>query len=274
MLKNVSFCFALLLFLYSNCVIAQEYDRKIKVKITIKDVLSQTRPQKIIGQTHQISFDTNTRYEFQLRQRVGFEFDIDNQSASGKKFNYQVRFFDHRNSSGIYGGGTPIILPPEEDEDASQPTNTYPFTPQNISLGATQTLGIKNLRLTLSLQNALGSYNSVDFIDKTFSVTTAKLAPVSLTKQYDNTNFTIFSNLLTNEFQIEKPLTKNNSIDNIIMVELYSFQGILLKKSSLQPVQNNGILFYNFINPTLQRGLYIYKITMQGKTYIKKLQKK
>jgi hypothetical protein len=274
--------------MYCLPTIAQEYDHKLHLVITIEDEIIYTRPPQII-QTHTLSInkDEDNELVYTREDLVGFEFSIDNRSESGKTYYYKIGYTP-RQEGGVISLGdedevpsgiiTPVVLPPVEDED-DEDTNTfaspYPYTLQNKSLYLEGLLGYQTLQVTLfhkSEENNI--YNTVDLVSNTFRVILSNEIPVNAAKTEGRIK--LYPNPLDTHLYIEpKKSNKNqNTTNNIATVEVYTMQGILLKKSLIKSTYTERTLLYDFINPSLKRGTYIYKITIDGETYVKMLQKK
>lgn len=272
-------------FIYYIPAIAQNYDHKIKVTITITDEIIPTRPASII-QHHTLSFEEHPNFVFGIDDKVGFEFYIDNQSQSGKTFYYEVGYYP-RNGGNVSSSDTvptgvvaPITLPPvdDEDEDESQdqngPISSYPYTAEGEYLDWESRIGSQLLEVILFVKkDNSNDYMIADQIYNVFQVF-YNVSPANGAKTKDDKNdIIIYPNPIDDHLYIEpkKPI-QNNAIATI---EVYTMQGILLKKSNIQSIHKNDTSYYDFINPlTLKRGTYVYKITIDGETYIKLLQKK
>lgn len=284
MTKKLLLASLFLSFIYCIPTIAQNYDHKIKVTITIKDEVVPTRPASII-QHHTLSFEEHPNFVFGMSDHVGFEFYINNQSQSGKTFHYRVGFTP-RNGEVISSDGdeiptgvlTPIVLPPvDDDEDESGQTgpvgDPYPYTLEGEYLDWGTTLGIQPFRVFLSIKNEHNDYYTYkDEISNTFQTIISNVTPVDGDKSNsDKIDLKLYPNPLDTHLFIESK-KHNNSM---AIVEVYTMQGVLLKKSSIQPIHKNHISYYDFTNPhTLKRGTYVYKIIIDKETYIKLLQKK
>ncbi|MEP0264617.1 T9SS type A sorting domain-containing protein [Dokdonia sp.] len=284
MTKKMLLISLLVSFLYAIPSIAQEYDHKIKVTITITDEIIPTRPASII-QHHTLSFEKHPNFVFEMNDQVGFEFYIDNQSLSGKTFHYRVGY-SPRNGETIFseeeiptGVLTPIILPPVDDEDdeaQNAPVNPYPYTIEGEYLDWGTRLGFQSLRVFLSIKNEHNDtfmYNSE--ISNIFRTIISNETPVDGVKAKNTkTDLILYPNPLDTHLHIKLANDIKNK-NTTAALEVYTMQGILLKKSLIKPNQIDHNLQYDFTNPpTLKRGTYIYKITIQGETYIKMLQKK
>ncbi len=257
-----TFCF--------SSVIAQEYDRKLKVKITRKDIKHPTFKSV---QTHEISFNDSERLIYSVKENIGFEVTIDNQSQSEKKYRYKIYFSEHnfdRITNDINGAGRPIILPPE-DEDFSKHRLNYPFVPENTSLHSTVNLGNKIIVLSLYVyDNVEAKFRYTDSTESLIKV----IEPKQRTKKIRVNDLLLYPNTLESYLYIKPSDFIRTTADNRIKVEVYSSQGILIKQSNISPVLDKTDTYYRFINPTQKTGIYFYKITIANKTYVKTLRKK
>lgn len=264
--------FSLITVFISCCcsVIAQEYDQKLKVKITRKDI---KHPTLKTVQTHEISINDSKRLIYSVKENIGFEVTIDNQSQSEKKYRYKIYFSEHnfdRATNDINGAGRPIILPPE-DEDFSKHRLNYPFVPENTSLDSIVNLGNKILVLSLYVyDNVEAKFRYTDSTESLIKV----IKPKQRTKKIRKNDLLLYPNTLENHLYIKPPDFMYAETDNKIKVEVFSSQGILIKQSSISPVFDKTDPYYRFINPTQKAGIYFYKITTANKTYVKALRKK
>lgn len=284
MKKKLLLTSLLLSFIYYTPAIAQNYDHKIKVTITITDEIIPTRPASII-QHHTLSFEEHPNFVFGIDDKVGFEFYIDNQSQSGKTFHYEVGYYP-RNEANTSSSDTtptgvvaPITLPPvDDDEDESQdqngPISAYPYTAEGEYLDWESRIGSQLLEVILFVKkDNSNDYMIADQIYNIFQVFYNVSPANGVNAKDDKNDIIVYPNPIGPHLYIESEKTiQNNSTATI---EVYTMQGILLKKSSMQAIHKDHTSYYDFTNPsTLKRGTYVYKIIIDGETYIKLLQKK
>ncbi len=280
MSKKLLILCVFLLVSYTIPCIAQDYDKKIQITITIKDKVSEAYPFEVI-QLHKLSFNDND-FIYDINEHVGFEINVDNQSESGKVFNYILSYAPYNYNASeddlTRGGLKPVTIPPiedceddddedceclDEDQFASTP-QTFPFTPINEAIDLTSSqLGSGTVSLYLTLDNQL-----VSQISHPFKV-------ISGSSKSSENNVSLYPNPLDTYLYIQLEEDKNNRIlsqnvtNNHAIIEVYTMQGILLKKSHLSPLNNDFNTTYRFTNPSLKRGTYVYKITIDGHEYSK-----
>ncbi len=145
---------------------AQVFDHKIKVTIQRTD-----GPEKG-KQTHKLIIEKSTNFSYKANDIVGFEFNIDNQSKSSKKFRYLIRYDDGSPNYNNKGAtGHPILLPPE-DEDFSKAINKYPFTPEKVKINLSSQAKTKTLKLGLYVRDEEGRryFSSTDSTERMLTI--------------------------------------------------------------------------------------------------------
>jgi hypothetical protein len=60
--------------------------------------------------------------------------------------------------------------------------------------------------------------------------------------------------------------TTRGSKKDVATIKIYNMQGILITEDGIQSIWKNGRVSFQFNNPDLKRGDYIYIITIDGKS--------
>ena len=234
---------------------AQEYDRKIKITIVVKRDTTVSNHLAII---QELSFNQPQNFDYFISDKIGFEFDLDNQTdiriGGGCMIDYGIyeksvsfqskKMFSNLNSRVL----TPIILPPDE-EDIQEGDNEvpqepdYPFTPKNTVLNLGANAGIKTIKIKLLKNGEL-----IHEISQKFKVSSHEITPISSfkVKKENLSDVNLYPNPLGAHLYINTKKEKRVGENTKAIIEIYTIQGILLKKSTLNSINNKVTLFYDF----------------------------
>ncbi|CAL2060114.1 T9SS type A sorting domain-containing protein [Tenacibaculum sp. 190524A05c] len=268
MLKKVLLSVMFALLFSKTTITAQKYDYLIKVKIIRTDevIYNPDRSFETI-QVHTLQLEKQTKFQYKRSDKVGFEIDIENRSLSQKKYKYGFSYTPQSETQ-INGIPVPIVIPPEEDDENINnfgSVSNFPHIPDGKILYLERDLDLtRKIKIWLTLLDEKNEIigTPVHKIETPYflffsNATTKNTSRVSFNQNYSNTK-----------------IKYNSSTSNTANIRIYDFSGRLIQALNAEPIANKNSTSYNFPTPHLKKGLYFYKIDIDGFTETRKVYKK
>lgn len=252
-------------FLFSKTdVEAQQYDHIIKVTLTITDktIYNGSRPTGIT-QNYKLSFGKIDKHQYHGSDKVGFEFNIENYSSSSRKHRYGLTY-SPKPTIDIDGAPVPIVLPPEDEEDRNK---NFPYIPEKIDLALDDPPNSENvikLKLYFIHEDGIPRSDYIDIIEVPYFLFLSNTTPAGKKK----------NKITFNQNYSNTKINYNSSTSNTANIRIYDFNGRLIQTIKAVPVANKSFTSYNFPTPFLRKGLYFYKIDIDGFTETRKVYRK
>lgn len=286
--------------------VENQYDELIDLTITIEDSPIPNGGVNHFIQTHELSISGQgdiDRPTFTLVEKVGFRISIHYNSNFSNTFEYELEYFLYNTSTTTSsfisdeesipsGPLRPVDIPPVDEDDDDEirssrniSVSEFPFIPSGENLEFNG-LGQSVVELHLTLKKINGTPTNLSGpthilqipIQVVFSQSgnaienTIPSLHMDDLKMYPNPIESIL--YIEEQGSIQQHLNNQSFQDNtarvtkkdIATIQIYTMQGIFIMEDRIQSIWKNGRVSFQFNNPDLKRGDYIYIITIDGKS--------